>query len=107
MLSSKSFLLSGESKGGEGGEGGGDFQMPSSIFQDEDEDDEHDDDGDFVAASGVCVESTSKYDGALHSDCDIIGTDNQHGKEPANKFPTELLSSKVAAQTHPAFVAGA
>ena len=80
MLSSKSFLLSGESKGGE---------------------------GDFVAASGVCVESTSKYDGALHSDCDIIATDNQHGKEPANKFPTELLSSKVAAQTHPAFVAGA
>ena len=84
MLSSKSFLLSGESKG------------PDALVGD----------GDFVAASGVCVESTSKYDGALHSECDIIATENQYGIEPAIKFPTEDPQSESSRPNAPSLRRG-
>ena len=52
-------------------------------------------------------ERTSKYDGALHSDCDVIATSDQHGEEAAKKLPSILLRAKIAAQAHPAHVAGA
>ena len=51
--------------------------------------------------------SASKYDGALHSDCDVIATHDHHGEEQAIKLPTLLLRAKIAPQAHPAHVAGA
>jgi hypothetical protein len=53
------------------------------------------------------LERTSKYDGALHSDCDVIATADHHGEEAAKKLPSILLRAKIAAQAHPAHVAGA
>ena len=59
----------------------------------------------------------SKYDGALHIDCEVIATVDHEVPEHAEKMPTLLLSPKIetatfsscaiTAQAHPAPVAGA
>ena len=47
---------------------------------------------------------TSKYDGALHSDCDVIVTEDHEEEELAVKLPAILLGLKIAAIAHPALV---
>jgi hypothetical protein len=49
----------------------------------------------------------SKNDGALHSDCDVIATEDHEGEEEGNIIPTILLGRKIAAMANPAPIAGA
>ena len=61
----------------------------------------------FLCKCSTPSERFSKYDGALHNDCDVIATAHHEGEEAAVKLPTILLGLIITAKAHPAPVAGA